>query len=166
MTTYYSATGQVVPPPMLVDVAPPIAPSPGGRQMLSLEGLGEEVVKARNSKTVNFAVHSHIFTRGLFNCFAICAVWNKEGSFFRNGFLAHVSSPMHSFFGASLDRIPENAFVACGVGTGSWGNDIAKALETRVPAGNIWIYTRPNDLDHVGFGIDRSGRFGETLGHG
>lgn len=166
MTSYYSASGVVPPSTMRVDVPALTAPPAGGRQMLDMTGLGEEVIGARKSKSVDFAVHSHIFTRGLFNCFAVCAVWNKEGTTFKNGFLAHVSMPNHSFFKASLDNIPKDAFVACGVGPGEWGAQIAATLEEHVPSSNIWIYTRPNSDDYVGFGIDRSGRFGETLGKG
>lgn len=166
LTTYYSASGLVAPATMLIDAAPLMPPPAGGRQMLDRTGLGEEVISARNAKPVDFAVHSHIFTRGLFNCFAICAAWNKEGTFFKNGFLAHVSMPKHSFFDASLDKIPKDAFVACSVGSGDWGAEIAAKLEKHVPSGNIWIYVRPNNDDNVGFGIDRSGRFGETLGKG
>ncbi len=164
MTTYYSASGLIAPPTMLVDAAPLIAPQPGGRQMLDMTGLGEVVVGAGKSKNVDFAVHSHIFTRGLFNCFAVCAVWDKDGGAFKKGFLAHISAPKHSFFKISLASIPKDAFVACGVGAGAWGAEIAQILEAHVPTANIWIYTRPNNDDHVGFGIDRGGRFGETLG--
>jgi hypothetical protein len=171
MTTFYSATGLATPPTMLVDEPPLIAPPAGGRQMLDMSGLGEEVVHAGNCKRVDFAVHSHIFTRGLFQCIAICAVWNKQGGAFQDGFLAHVGSPKHSLFRKSVGLIdpagafviPEDAFVACDVGPGLWGAELAEALEGRVPAANIWIYIRPNSKDNVGFGIDKYGRFGEVL---
>ena len=141
--------------------------------MLDMTGLGEEVIKAGNSKSVNFTLHSHIFTRGLFTCFAVCAVWNKQGDTFRDGFLAHVSSPgpttgppRETNFHLAIKKIPSDAYVACGVGLQrDWGPFIAETIKRQqgVPDTNIWVYFRPDNNNQVGFGIDKHGRFGEVL---
>jgi hypothetical protein len=172
MTTFYAANGVMPIPLLVVDAVPPDLPASGQRQMLEPQGQGE-VVATGKFKLVNFNTHNHILTRGLSICFAVCAVWNKLGSTFQNGFLTHLSSPGPmppkpcNFF-TYIENIPADAFVVCGVPNGrdELGNFIAaKISELRgVPGANIWVYYRPNNDDFVGFGIDRSGRFGETLG--
>jgi len=146
----------------LIDAVPNPLAQTGPKLTLNTQPPnGAVVVGAGNGAAVNFANNPHIHTHGLLQCFAICAAWNKVGDTFTNGYLAHVSAPQHPFCNAAVGQIPAHAFVVVGIGQGAWGGVMANRLANVVPANNIWIYTRAQN-GHVGFGIDRYGRFGET----
>ena len=157
---------------MLVDTVPNPMNQSGGRILFDRQGNGVNVIGAHNESLIDFTQDDHIFTRGLFNCFAVSAVWNKIGGVFQDGYLAHVSSPgplnggQQTYFHQCILNIPANAFVACGVGQQlHWGPFIANTINQQrgVPHANIWIYFRPDNNNQVGFGIDKYGRFGEVL---
>jgi hypothetical protein len=135
----------------------------GPRLMLEAAGgNGVHVVGAGHSAPINFAAQDFIDTAGLANCFAVCAVWNKVGNEFQNGFLAHVSSPHGQVFTNAIApaNIPVGAWIVVCVGTGGWGVTIANRLaQAGHAADHAWIYTR--QMNAVGFGIDKRGRFGE-----
>jgi hypothetical protein len=180
MAKYYDANGVTTFQPTgmsghrsawLIDTVPAQLNQSGERLQLDRQGPGVEVVHAGNHSTVDFTQHTHIFTRGLFNCFAVCAVWNRNGQgIYQNGFLAHVSSPgppngqPPAYFQICVQNIPNNAYVACGVGNRLWGARIAATINQQgVPQNNIWIYYRPNNDNQVGFGVNKYGRFGEVF---
>ncbi len=156
----------------LLDAVPNPLNQSGQRLQLNRQGSGVEVQHAGNSSLINFTQDDHIFTRGLFNCFAVCAAWTKVNGVFQSGFLAHVSSPgplngaQQTYFHQCIQNIPANAFVACGIGLQRhWGPFVAQTISQQrgVPDANIWIYFRPDNNNQVGFGIDKHGRFGEVF---
>jgi hypothetical protein len=147
-----------------------------------------EVKGAGNSSgTIDFGSFDFIYTKGLLQCFAVCAVWGKFGDVFQNGYLAHVSSPITEapkprfvttrgkattdpteiFFATVLKDIPSLAWVVVDVGDRGekekgWGQQIAEKLRQAGHAeDHIWIYRRAAN-GQVGFAIDKQGRFGEV----
>jgi hypothetical protein len=93
----------------------------GPRIMLDAAGTGLRVVGAGKTAPINFQAHDFIDTLGLANCFAVCAVWNKVGNTFQQGFLAHVSNPYQSAFSTAIAHanIPVGAWIVVCVGTGA-----------------------------------------------
>ena len=161
----------------------------GGKMMLNTQqGSGTEVRGAGNGSAIDFTIKSFIYTHGLLQCMALCAVWNKVDMVFRNGYLAHVSrmeepqaKPRSRFLAGArsadvpqpdttpfiqtaMQAIPPGAWIVADVGTGvrAWGPLLTEKLISLGHADDhIWIYYRPAD-GGVGFGIDKHGRFGET----
>jgi hypothetical protein len=124
---------------------------------------GIHVEHAGSQSQINFKANDYIYTTGMANCFAVCAVWDKADGVFQNGYLAHVSNPHQTFFKTAAGSIPTEAWIVVNVGQGSWGSLIAQKLhkEYNHAEDHIWIYTRgPGGNDS--FGIDKYGRFGET----
>ncbi len=126
---------------------------------------------AGHDATIDLTVRDFIYTTGLYQCFALCAVWNKVNDIFQNGYLAHVSSPgpprprvdgPPPYFHTALANIPPGAWIIVDTAHPEWAARIvAKMQEVGHHDDHIWIYLR-TDKTNVGFGIDKYGRFGET----
>jgi hypothetical protein len=124
---------------------------------------GIHVQHAGNGSPIDFTVNNYIYTTAMANCFAVCAVWNKAGDVFGDGYLAHVSNPYTPYFGVALGNIPAGAWIVVDVGPGAWGALIAQRIHNNFNHADdhIWIYVRGPGMNS-GFGIDKYGRFGET----
>ena len=159
-------------PAFRADTIPPL-PAQSGPKLTLDKSSGQNVYVqgAGHDGTIDLTTRDFIYTTGLFQCFAVCAVWEKVDETFQHGYLAHVSSPGPSkpklggpqpFFRTAIANIPDDAWIVVGVGVEGWVPIIAKALQDGGHADDhIWIYNRAEKTD-VGFGIDKYGRFGET----
>jgi hypothetical protein len=131
--------------------------------------VGVHVQHAGSGSAIDFTANEFIYTTGMANCFAVCAVWGvKVGRAFPNGYLAHVSNPHQTFFAIALGNIPQGAWIVVDVGPGNagpgnWGTVIANKIHTihHHAEDHIWIYRR-GPQGNAGFGINKYGRFGET----
>lgn len=162
-------------PAWLADSIPNPLDQKGNKLMLDMQpGNGVQVPNAGLASPINFTVNNFIYTNGLFQCMALCAVWNKVGNLFQNGYLAHVSNmgpPPNApqpvvppFIQTATQAIPAGAWIVADIGVGlrAWGPTLAQRLINLGHANDhIWIYYRAAN-GQVGFGIDRQGQFGET----
>jgi hypothetical protein len=159
----------------LADTIPNPLAQRGAKLRLDMQpGNGVHVPHAGAASPIDLTVNNFIYTSGLFQCMALCAVWNKAGNVFQNGYLAHVSNmgpPPNApppanppFIQTATQAIPLGAWIVADIGVGlqAWGPALAQRLTNLGHADNhIWIYYRAAN-GQVGFGIDRHGRFGET----
>jgi hypothetical protein len=143
-----------------------VAPNTGGNALFLNPNNVANTVHVPNAglhAAVDFTTHDSIYTSGLAHCMAVCLAYNKMGTQFLNGHLAHISHPnaaaLANAFGALVNpNLPIWAVVS--VGAGMFPAMIANRLHATfgLPHNNIWIYIRAGSNT---FGIDRYGNFGE-----